>query len=135
MAEGATNPTKKVGEVLADFRQGGHGGKRLAGKWIGPGTNKWCLGIAPDTVVSSIGEQFENYRGKTSLGQEVEAIVGSKDGRRFARSYDKILGRPLNRVHDNVRDTIEEVPKAINSLGHAIGGIFKKQPRLVPVYT
>ena len=32
----------------------------------------------------------------SSVDQEVDAIVNSKDGRRFARSYDRILGRRLN---------------------------------------
>ena len=132
LAEAATNPAKKVGAKLADFRQGGHGGKRLAGKWVGPGTNKWCLGLAPDTVVTSVGEQFENYKGKKALQQEVEALVKSKDGRRFARSYDKILGRRLNRVYEGVHEAISDVPRRIDSIGTAIGSVFRR-PQAIPV--
>lgn len=61
---------------------------KLAGKWIGPGRNKRRLGLVPDTVVASVGKQFENYKGKEALQKEVDALVNSKDGRRFARSYD-----------------------------------------------
>ena len=131
LSELATNPVKKVGEKLADFRQGGHGGKRLAGKWVGPGTNKWCLGLAPDSVVTSVGEQFENYKGKDILQHEVDALVNSKDGRRFARSYDKLLGKRLNRVHEGVHKTVGSIPERIDSIGTAIGSIFRR-PQLVP---
>ena len=126
LSEAATNPVKRVGKKLADFRQGGHGGVGVRGAWVGPGTNKWCLGLAPDTIVTSVGNQFENYKGKEALQQEVEALVNSKDGRRFARSYDRILGRRLNRVHEGVHEVVSDVPRRIDNLGTAIGSIFRR---------
>ena len=131
LSEAATNPAKTLGRKLNDLRKGGHGGKNLAGKWIGPGRNKWCLGLAPDTVVTSVGKQFENYKGKEALQKEVDALVNSKDGRRFARSYDRILGKRLNLVHDNIKSKISNIPEKVNEVGTAVGSIFRK-PRLVP---
>ena len=132
MAEFATNPSKSIGRTLGHLREGGHGGKMVGGKWIGPGVNKWCLGIAPDSVVSSVGAQFEEYKGADNLRREVEALVNSKDGRRFARTYDRRLGRYLNPAHDLVSETTSKVPSLVDGAFDRIKeGVLQPQP--VPV--
>ena len=138
LSEFATNPAKTLGHKLGHLRQKGKGGKTLGGKWIGPGVNKWCLGLAPDSIVSSIGTQFEQYKGADNLKREVEALVNSKDGRRFARTYDRRIGRILNPVHDTVSTVLEKVPETIDRTEANVKEAIRRprvKPQLVPVRT
>lgn len=124
LSELATNPAKKLGSLTAKFREGGS--KALGGKWVGPGVNKYCLGLAPDSVITSIGDQFEAYKGQKALQDEVASLVNSKDGRRFARSYDKIIGNRLNHIHSKVQAVPGQV---VNGLGNVK---IQPKPQLIP---
>lgn len=136
----ATNPVKTVGEKLQGIREGGHGKKIVSGKFIGPGVNKWCLGLAPDTVIGSVGKQFENYKGANNLTSEMNAIVNSKEGRRFARSYDKTVGKVLNPIHNTLNKGLSAGSTALDTIGEKVKGVFKRprvtttpMPQLQPI--
>ena len=114
LSELATNPAKKLGSLTAKFRESGS--KVLGGKWIGPGVNKYCLGLAPDSALTSIGDQFEAYRGKKALQDEVINLVNSKDGRRFARSYDRLIGNRLNHVHNKIQELPSQIAESLDNI-------------------
>lgn len=108
LSQMATNPAQKSGEILANFRQGGHGQTYLGGKWLGPGVNKWCIGVAPDSVLTGIGNFTTQSIGAGNIQREQQLIQNSREARRFARSYDRTVGRVLNPIHNAIGKVISK---------------------------